>query len=168
MDGVSALTTQQVTLHLGVLDQPYRAVGYAARMLKKNGKPNVPRAITTGDVAQILEDKYGIMQRFADVHWNDTFAPALENSVQGALEALMMGQVVDPWGSATQKIEARFRDFINSKEAERVAIPGTPTMAAIMGVNHRLKHPYSRKNPRRPSFRDTGLYVTSFRSWVDT
>lgn len=141
-------------LHFGVLVQPYRSRS------KKAG------ALTTADVARFLEDRYGIMATFYRVHGKDV-ATALEQSLGGALESLLMGQRVDPWGRGMQAIQQEFRDFISSKEAERVGIPGTPTQAALRGVNHRLKHPYRKSNPRRPSFRDTGLYMTSFRSWVD-
>ena len=106
------------------------------------------------------------MAAFWRVHGNDV-AKAVEHSLAGSLEALLIGQVVDPFGAAMSQIENDFRDFISSREAERVGIPGTPTQAALRGVNHRLRHPYRKSNPRRPSFRDTSLYMTSFRSWVD-
>lgn len=143
------VTSRRTTLHFGVLVQPYRT-----------------RGLSTGDVAGFLESKYGIMQAFFRVH-GDKVADALVNSMAGALESMFMGQAVDPYLGGTQEIQQMFRDFISSKEAERVGIPGTPTKAAIRGVNHRLRHPYSRRNPRRPSFRDTGLYMNSFRAWVD-
>jgi hypothetical protein len=134
--------------------QPYRA------------RDKKAQAITTGDVAEILEAKYELIGTYYRVHEKDV-AAAIEDSLSGALESLLMGRVVNPWGSATQKIQQGFRDFISSMESERVGIPGTPTKAALMGVNHRLKHPYKKSNPRRPSFRDTGLLMNSFRSWVD-
>jgi hypothetical protein len=154
---------QHLTLHLGILVQPYRAKSAKAA------------AMTTGDVAEILEAKYGLMAAFYRVHETDV-AQAIETSLEGALESLLMqtsrgvaafGQAVDPWGRGMQLIQQEFRDFINSKEAERVGIPGVPTKAALRGVSHRRKHPYAGRNPRRPSFRDTGLLVSSFRSWVD-
>lgn len=144
----------RLTLHLGVLVQPYRS------------KSRKASALTTGDVAGFLEARYGLMAAFYRVHQTDV-AKAIETSLGGAMEALMMGQRVDPWGRGMQAIQQEFRDFINSKEAERVGIPGTPTGAALRGVNHRLKHPYASRNPRRPSFRDTGLLSSSFRAWVD-
>ena len=153
-----------LTLHLGVLVQPYRA------------HPNKPRrgagarmsALTTADVAGFLEQKYKLMETFYRVHERD-IAIALERSLDGSLQSLLIGKIrVDPWGAATQKIETMFRDFIATKEAERVWIVGTPTKAALRGVNHRLKHPYASRNPRRPSFRDTGLYMASFKSWVSS
>lgn len=145
---------QRLTLNLGVLVQAYRSRSAKAR------------AMSTGDVAEILEAKYGLMAAFYRAHERD-IGRAIESSLSGALESLLMGQAVDPWGAGMQVIQQEFRDFINSKEAERVGIPGTPTKAALMGVNHRLKRPYKRSNPRRPSFRDTGLLSNSFRSWVD-
>lgn len=154
-------TSSRLTLHLGVVVQPYRATGRLAKTLGiKRG------ALTTGDVAGFLEAKYGLMATFYRVHQTD-IARALEGSLGGALEALMMGKAINPWGRATQAIQQQFRDFISSQEAERVGIPGTPTLAALTGVNHRLKHPYAKRNPRRPSFRDTGLLMNSFVSWVD-
>lgn len=148
------LGSGNLTLHLGVLD-----IAYRVRSKKIS-------SITTGDVAQILEDKYGIFAAYWRVHGNDG-AKAIEQSLEGAMEALLMGRAVDPWGSAMQKIQSGFRDFISSREVERVGIPGTPTAAALAGVNHRLAHPYRKSNPRRPSFRDTGLYMASARMWVD-
>lgn len=145
----------RVTLHLGVVDQAYRSRS------KRVG------VMTTGDVAEILEAKYGLFSAFA--RWQEKFIlQACERSVQGAIEALVMGHAVDPWGSATQEIQQRFSDYINAGMAERIGLPGVPTQAALHGVSHRLAHPYSRKNPRRPSFRDTGLMVSSFRAWTTT
>jgi hypothetical protein len=141
-------------LHFGVLEQPYRASG--ARV----------GAVTTGDVATWLENRYGVMSAYARVH-RDNIAGAMESSLTGALESLLSGHRVDPFGRAMQQIETGFKRFITSREAERVGIPGTPTKAALAGVNHRLKHPYRKSNPRRPSFRDTGLYLASFRAWVE-
>lgn len=157
---------QKVTLHLGVVEQPYRTTG------------NKMSALTTGDVAEILEGTYGIMGAFYRAHQGD-IARDIENGLAGALEALMMGQQIDPWGRAMQSTQRRFRDFISTQEVERVGISpysrlktkaliGVPTKAALRGVNHRLAHPYASTNPRRPSFRDTGLYIASFRSWVST
>lgn len=146
---------QKLTLHLGVIEQPYRS---------RSGKSG---ALTTGDVAEILEHNYGVMGAFVRVHGDDVIGKALEDSLAGAIEALAAGQAVDPWGRGMQRIGAAFREFISSGEAERVGIPGTPTAAALRGVNHRLAHPYRMRNKRRPSFRDTGLYMASMRAWID-
>lgn len=152
--GFQRHSATRMTLHFGVLVQPYRATAKSAG------------ATTTGDVAEILEEKYGVMQAFYRVN-QDIVSGAIAKSLEGATESLLMGRRVDPWGYATQLLQREFRHFISSKQAEQVGIPGTPTKAALRGVNHRFKHPYAKRNARRPSFRDTGLYMGSFRAWVD-
>lgn len=144
---------RKVVLHIGVLDQPYRTATRAAQ------------ATTTGDVAKILEEKYGLFSVFYKAR-EQGIANSMAVSMVGALEGLFMGRYVDPWGPVTQYIQREFRTFISTKEAERVGMPGVPTKAALRGVNHRLAHPYRRSNPRRPSFRDTGLLMASARAWV--
>lgn len=139
-------------LHLGVMDMPY-SYGDQSR--------------TTGDVAEILEAKYGIMQQFYD-HNSQEIADNLAESMRGSLESLLMGAppALDPYGSGNSKTEAKFRDFLDQKVIETYGIPGVPTQAALKGVSHRFKKANARRGPR-PSFIDSGLYQTSFRSWVD-
>jgi hypothetical protein len=148
----------RLTLNLGVAVVPYRSAS-------GSGKKRVT-SLTTGDVAQFIEDKYALLATFYRIHQRD-IAKDLENSLAGAMESLLMHRAVDPWGAATQSIQQRMKDFVLSSEAERVGIPGTPTMAALMGHSQRYKHPYA-KHPRRPSFRDSGLMVGSYRSWISS
>jgi len=142
------------TLHLGVMDQPYdNSLG-----------------ATTGSVAEILEEKYHVMEVFFESRIDDV-TDALEKSIQGALDALDMGapvENIDPFGSATADIEAAFRHFLDSQEIERLGIPGVPTQAALDGVSHRFKKPKGKKGAKRaprPSFIDTGLYEASMKAW---
>lgn len=164
-----------LTLHLGVVDQPYRFAapikGFKSTKYLKQRRGGVHSAMTTYEVAKILEDKYGVMATFWRVKERENME-SLERSLESAMQSLFNGHAIDPWGPFTQDVMQRFRDFINSGEAERVGIPGTPTDASgggkrVGAINHRLKHPYAKRNERRPSFRDTGLYVASFRCWVD-
>jgi hypothetical protein len=162
--------TRELTLHIGVTEIPY-AFDRPIKDIKgfsrtKAMKSRTAKSITTGEVAQILEDEYGLFSVFERVHRQD-IADALAESVNGALESLLMGQSVDPWGAGTQVIDQMFRDWINSGESEKAGMAGVPTKAALAGVNHRLSHPYARRNPRRPSFRDTGLLSASLKSFVD-
>lgn len=140
-----------LVLHLGVLDIPYA---------DEAGK-------TTGDVAEILEAKYGIMQAFYDRHQNG-IAEDMAQSLEGALESILMGAppaaVIRAAQAATGKIETRFKQFLSKREIETMGIGGVPTEAAIKGVSHRMK---KRKKGRRPSFIDTGLYQQSMKAWVD-
>jgi hypothetical protein len=150
-----------LTLHLGVIDVPYSEFRVGRRRPLKNSSK------TTGDVAEILEDKYHVMEIFAAE--NEQFiADALADGLEGALESLLMGAPpsLDPFGTGTSKIDGRFKEFLSLQEIEKLGYPGVPTQAALRGVNHRLKRPYLRSNPRRPSFIDTGLYQASEKSWV--
>jgi hypothetical protein len=164
-----------ITLHLGVIDMPYANYAGAERVSHaKKGKANKPVKAktasgmqTTGDVAEILEDKYGVMDAFAFAHLPD-IAKELEQSIAGSLETLMMGgtPAPNPFKSAESAITAMFKNFLATASIEHLGIEGVPTQAALDGVNHRLKHPYAKANPRRVSFVDTGLYQQSFLAWI--
>lgn len=148
-------------LHLGVLDVPYSA----SRGRRSSAAAGLT---TTGDVAEILERKYGILESFFRAHERDV-ASDLESSLAGAFESLVMGAPIrhDPFGTATSAIEKRMKDFLETQEVEKVGIPGVPTKAALRGVSHRRKRPYRKSNPRRPSFIDTGQMEASYKAWVD-
>lgn len=149
-------------LHLGVLDVPYG-----------DGKA------TTGEVAQILEDKYHIMEVFLE-ETGDQINKFFEASAKAAVEDLMSGKApVEAsyigggsatnfalTGEATQEIETAFRIFLDQQKLDGV-VPGVPTAAALAGVNHRFAHPYAKSNSERVSFVDTGLYEAAFRAWTD-
>lgn len=155
----------RITLHLGVYDVPYAAY---EQPVKKKSKPKSSAATkTTGDVAEILEEKYGVMDTFAFARLPD-IAKALEESIAGELETMIMGGCSsgNPFAGAESAIGAMFKDFIATQQIEHMGIEGVPTQAAMNGVNHRLKHPYAKGNPRRPSFVDTGMYMQSFVAWI--
>lgn len=139
-------------IHLGVLEVPY-----------DDGKA------TTGEVAQILEDKYHVMATFVEKFGTDVIGAAFEASARVAVEDMFSGAPIDTLNltfEATQGVETAFREFIDLKMFDG-SIPGVPTKASLAGVNHRLLHPYSKDNQPRPSFRDTGLYQGAFRVWTD-
>lgn len=147
-------------LHLGVTEMPYSSPPDADAPKPQNGTQ------TTGDVAGWLEEKYGVMTAFF-ARREEFFAGQFENSVQGAIESLLMGgpSNIDPFGSATSGIETEFRKFLESGEIETMGIAGVPTQAAQDRRSQRFK---KRRAPKpRPSFIDTGLYENSFRSWID-
>lgn len=147
-------------LHLGVFDIPYK---------KYN------EGVSTGDVATMLEAKYGIMKAFYRIH-EKQFQEAFTKGLQGAIENALAGQPIrrgGPFLEACGKIEERFKDFITLNEINAAGIPGVPTKSSGQtsfrkgGISHRRKHPYAQKNPARPSFLDTGQFVSSFHAWVD-
>lgn len=140
-------------LHLGVLD-----VGYSS---EEGGK-------TTGEVAEILEDKYHIMRVFFELN-DDYIGDQIANSLAGSLESLAQGAPYNPslLKPAIPKVDARFRDFLSSGEMSKI-LPETQQIAAAKaGVSHRKKQPYAKANKPRQAFIDTGLYNASFRAWVD-
>lgn len=160
-------------LILGVVDIPYtnsRSLPTPKAIAKARKKPPRPAVgsvstVTTGDVAEILEKKYHIMEVFVDRH-EEQIGDILANSLAGELENVLMGAppANDPFGGATSKIEAEFRAFLDRDEMAEASVPGVPTKAARMGVNHRLK---KKRGAPRPSFVDTGLYQASMAAWVE-
>lgn len=154
-----------IILHLGVADVPY---GHTAPARGKRRAKKRAVTTTTGDVAEILEAKYHIMEHFYQMRMG-AVASALEKSLKATLESLLLGgpPPLSPFDEGTSKIEADFKDFLDRRLIERLGYPGIPTQAAKDGVNHRLLHPYAKGNTRRPSFIDTGLYQASFKAWVD-
>lgn len=153
-------------LHLGVVEMPYAKT-------PGRGKAKASQ-ITTGDVAEILEAKYHVMEVYANEQ-GGAVATALENSVTGAIENLMLGAPPsnNPFGEGTEAIQTAFQKFIESKAMDALGVPGVPTKASLMGVSHRFKNKRNKgkggktSGTARPSFDDTGLYVNSMRAWVD-
>lgn len=145
-------------LHLGILDLPYAHQG------SKGGKVSSGQQ-TTGFVAEILENKYHVMEQYF-LNNQEQVAGALENSAAGALENLLVGGPVqaNPFAEASSNIERGFKDWLARGQIERLGYPGIPTQAAL---NRRSLRRKSKKGPRRPSFIDTGLYQSAFKAWVD-
>lgn len=162
--GTTTAPPGRITLHLGVIDVPYVDGGGSKG---KKGKKSAATK-TTGEVAEILEEKYGVLDTFAFARLPD-IAKALENSIAGQLETMMMGghPSGNPFAGAESSITTMMKNFISLQEIEHMGIEGVPTQAALNGVNHRLKHPYAKGNPRRPSFIDTSLYWSTLTAWFD-
>jgi hypothetical protein len=135
-------------LHFGVVE-----VGYAWG--------NRPR--TTHQVASFLEARYGVIERFAGDHEKKIRQMAREQAERHA-RAVVKGREpsLQPM---LDEIKRDFKSYILRKALDG-RVRGVPTKASLMGVNHRLRHPYRKGNPVRPSFFDTGLYVSAFKAWV--
>ena len=142
------------TLQLGVLDVAY------------SDAQGGDGTTTTGDVAEILEDRYQVMQTFFDLK-GQVIAQFLADAMGVQIQNMMRGEAApNPLYGAEQKIEHAFRSFIFANEMQKIslALTGTPlSAAALRGVNRRKKQPFSKKNRARPAFVDSGLYVQSFR-----
>lgn len=140
------------TLTLGVIDLPYT-----------DGQ-----GTSTGDVAKILEAKYGVMQVFFDFY-KDRIIAKLEEITAKQIENLFVGisPQPDPFAEVSSFIKDSFSKFLLQREIERLGIEGVPTKAALSGISHRFKKPYA-KRPSRPSFIDTGLYESVFQAEIKT
>ena len=157
-------------LALGVLDVAY--VG-------GNGDQE-----TTGDVAEILEKEYGVMEVFFEAK-KDKVIGAVNDSLAHQIEALSQGAPL-PFGEDIYlpKVESLFKDFVNTREIESIT---GQTEAARLGISHRFKNAQNKtvspddvvagkggavksvavaSRGSRPSFVDTGLYVASFKAWL--
>lgn len=125
---------------------------------------------TTGQVAKELEDQYKIVEEFWKFE-EDNFVELLEEAFAEDLEDVMQMKKLTQKTKGisvkeTDKIEERFRQNLSERRYDGV-IAGVPTLAAQRGVSHMRSHPYSRRNPPRASFIDTGMYQRSFRAWVE-
>jgi hypothetical protein len=157
-------------LHLGIdghyVDLPYSYGAGAA----------------VGFVADVLEAHYGVMRRFAgDNH--SKIASLVTGAMMRSVNSLVKGRPVryHPAQAGFGEIKREFRDWILQRSLDGRALHDQfpiPTAAALAGVNHRLKHPYSKyiwkrgkrtkqRRPSRASFYDTGLYANSFKAWSE-
>ena len=108
------------------------------------------------------------MQHFWQIHGQEV-ADDLAESLSGSIETFLMGGPIslDPTGTATSKIEDRFKQMLSMRELDAIGYPGIPTAAAQAGVSHRFKSGFNKNKAPRPSFVDTGLFSSSFRAWVE-
>ena len=132
-------------------------LGKGARIAKGYGD-----GTNSAEVAKELEEKYALVDTFY-LGIQDELADALEEVFSESAEIVMMGKPPKkiPSDLVTKKIEEEFRTYLDHEQH------GIKTTAAQRGVSHLLPQPYSRKNPPRQSFIDTGLYRASFRAWIE-
>lgn len=118
-------------------------------------------------MAEILERRYGLFSTFSVLRGADIVS-CVESALEDRLENLALGHAPTQFNLTDAElapIEEAFRESIDRREYDG-RVPGVPTGAARRGVNHRLKRPYARGNPPRPSFLDTGLLQANFKAWV--
>jgi hypothetical protein len=159
-----------MTLKLGVIDLPYSSAYVPDKKIpmtpgQRRFHPRYNQALTTGDVAEILEDKYGIMQYFFDQHKDfiiEELTKSMVNSFKRSLKERSPRSSMF-YLAASEKIEQRFKKALSQKEFD--GLEGVPTKASLLGVSHRFKNPYA-KRASRPSFIDTGLYQSAFKVWM--
>jgi hypothetical protein len=148
------------TISFGVNDIPYSHSDNIGTV-KKGKTKGSPRTSTTGEVAEILEDKYHIMETFWNLH-GDEIVEQYGDAIAGAFEGLLQGSPVSPnaLASGNAEVEAMFRKFLSQQEMDSLGIPGVPTKASLKGVSGRFKK--GKSGSPRPSFIDTALFENSF------
>jgi hypothetical protein len=151
-------------LHLGVIDLPYQ-------QLPSKRRKRSTATVTTGDVAEFLENRYHIMEVFFHIHEAD-IASDVDNSAEGAIESILMGAPVsaNPFASAASSIESRMKQFVATGEMDRLGYPGVPTQAAKDRASGKRRSPrFKRRRPTGAavSFVATGLYNASETAWID-
>ena len=139
---------------------------------------------TTGDVAEILEKEYGVMEVFFEAK-KEKVLSFVNDILVHQIEALTQGAPPPPGGKIfVPEIESLFRDFVTTREIESIT---GQTEAARLGISHRFKNAQNKTvSPQdvvagkggavksvavasrgsRPSFVDTGLYVASMKAWL--
>jgi len=157
-------------LHLGVVDVPYVRTPPAGRRGRR--RRGAGGTQTTGDVAGWLENRYHVMEHFAQLHLEDTIVPALEEGLAGALESQMMGAPPPPslFETGTEKIAERFRLMLDQRELDALGYPGIPTQASLdraSGKGRSARFASRRASGAAVSFVDSGLYSASMRAWID-
>lgn len=162
-----------MNLVLSIIDVPY-AAEQTKKPVKKPGrrrtvdkhKDSEPEFTTTYQVAMYLEKNYGLYSAFYK-EFAERIRYEMKVALQNKIADLSLGAPLDvglnTFDDLSETINQWFRDWISTGAAEHCGIPGTPTQAALNGVSHRLKKPFAKGNPRRPSFLDTGLMTASFR-----
>lgn len=135
-------------LSLGVTDVAY-------------SDPDAKGAVTTGEVAEFLEQKYHVIETFYELH-KQQISDELGSAVAERIESLLQGNPGTSSDLAVDGIDEMFRKYLDAGEWE--AVSGQMVMAARTGVSHRKKK--KKREGARPAFIDTGLYQASFRSWL--
>lgn len=137
-------------LHLGVVDTPYVDAEHHDR-------------VTTGEVAEKLENEYGVMHVFYEDR-EKRIAALLEKAVQSEINNLIKyGKDPSLSGINLSKVEAMFRDYLDMNDWTRIT--GRIIKSAVQGKSLRFKAVEGRR-ASRPAFIDTGLYQSSFKAWI--
>jgi hypothetical protein len=111
-----------------------------------------PDGKTTIQISEVLEAKYHIVEHFFS-HYDQEIADIVTEAIHS--EEHDLSEVVE-----------LFHQFLESREIERLGIPGVPTKAAKKGIKIKAGHRRAGITSR-PSFVELGLYKDSFRVWLE-
>jgi hypothetical protein len=163
---------------MGFVNTPYtketmaRPAASAKSEEQRNRKRSFSRTMTAQKVAEILENKYDIVETFSAIY-DEEISNIMKDGVSQVANNLLSGgkgtttasmkNLMKPY---TNEVQNLFRQFLDHEEMNGL-IEGVPT-AAAMGGKLRGRGKVSRGGKQRPSFVNTGIYRASFRAWADT
>ena len=162
-------------LQLGFEDHSYANVYSPTSPLTMTTKKRAPKKLsipqqqygqgkTVGQVAEALENKYGIVEAFFGMQEDyivDNFEAAYANGLDSGMSG---GQWDVAWDPAP--LQPKFRRAISTRQFDGV-LRGVPTKASQGGVSHLRKDPFKKGASPRPSFMNTGMYMRSFSAWLE-
>jgi hypothetical protein len=135
-------------VNLGVIDIPYD-YGVAPA--------------TTHQVAEDLEEQYKLFTNFYYEHQEEILREIHETINLQLVNHINYGVPFDESVIILSEVVKAFSLFIEREEMAGLDVNGVPTLAALEGINSRLKIHHG---PRRPSFIDGGLFLSSFNAWI--
>jgi hypothetical protein len=166
------VAARDIVIHMGFLNTPYTSknmrnakAAVLAHEAKRRSSAGPSR--NAENIAGILENKYGIVGTFLDVHGeaiDELVTETFENYVVDVLTQVKKptsARMAEFMNSRTNKIEKLFRSFIHNEEMNGM-VDGVPTKAS---KGKKRKRGIS--TPKRPSFERSGIYRASFRCWAD-
>lgn len=123
--------------------------------------PDAKGAVTTGEVAEFLENKYHVMRVFYELHEKE-IGEQIGVAVVERMESVLQGNPMQSPDVKIDDLKKMFRRYLDAGEWERAT--GQTIAAAHQGVSHRKKS--KRREEKRVAFIDTGLYQSSFEAWL--
>jgi len=160
-------------LQLGFEDIPYAARYSKQSPLTATVKKRKPKTLspiqqaygqgkTVGEVAKDIEKKYGVVETFYNLEEN-YIVDNLERSFKDSIEiGIMKGSWDVAWDPTP--LQGKFRRSLTGRRFDGL-IRGVPTRAATRGISHLRRKPTT--SVPRPSFVNTGLYMRSFKAWME-
>lgn len=117
---------------------------------------------TTYEVAEDLQDRYQLFTHFWETHIEEISAEVGEALAYALINHIQHGSPLTSNELLGETMQ-QFNIFIEREEMAGLSIDGVPTQAALEGKNSRLK---VERGERRPSFKDGGLFKSSFIAWI--
>jgi len=136
-----------------------------------------PNGELSSDVANELEDNYGLISVFCHLKRNQ-IEKQYVLAIQDMLKDVVRGVPIHPdkniaFGKANTATTQMRRDMLNKREYDGL-IHGVPTLRAEMGISLRFKTGFTTAKVKgkkirisRPSFIDTHLYLNSMITWLE-